>query len=510
MLVVDVVDHAVRIREVLRIEIMRTPGVFRPVRPVQHDGVDRQLALAVLVQRAGQFGLGLVALAALPETVRPLRQQHGLAGQRAVAGQHLVGVVAGDHIVVDRLCGLGPDRQVPRFVGGQRIAMQQRDVRRLDAVPHQLHLVALAGLHLQRELVVPRVPVLAPAVQHQLAVDVELGILAVVQREGMPPVAARGDLAFPHHVAAAALGQVLARGREVRQVLDVLVVHFAFATLDHLPAVDGVARGQRARPALGVEQVQRRAQRLQAARIAVAGDRVAVPQDAVVARGDEIGNRLVDVVLEQFDIAALEVHPALLVQAGAVEGLVFRRFETLADGVVVLALDPGRREGACALGQQRLAGGIEEADPARAGIDLCRDALRADRHLPAGFAHLHRRRCAGLRAHQAGRAGEIAVGIGHHAQDARRDRLDLDVGGGRIGGTHDHTVIDLLDDLLACGVGARCGQGQQRHRQRLQVTHRLLLVRARGHPGSGTGMPARGSISRWPASPAATAGCRRN
>src|SRR6185312_5260738 len=44
---VDGVDHALRIGEALGVETLAAPLILRPVEPVLHDVVDRQLALAV-------------------------------------------------------------------------------------------------------------------------------------------------------------------------------------------------------------------------------------------------------------------------------------------------------------------------------------------------------------------------------------------------------------------------------------------------------------------------------
>ncbi len=230
-------DHAVRIGEMRLVEVVRAPCVLRPVRPVEHDVVDRQLALAVLGQRGDQFVLALVAFAALPETVSPLRQQHRLAGQFAIPGDDLIGVGAGDDVIVDHLPGLGPQRQVLGLGRRQRVAVQQRDVAGIDQVPLDLELVPLARLQREGELVVPRVPVLAPAVDHQFAVDPQLGVLAGVQREAVLAAAAGLDLAFPADLHAALVAG-LGLGRELGQVPEVLVIDFLLAALQHLLAVD--------------------------------------------------------------------------------------------------------------------------------------------------------------------------------------------------------------------------------------------------------------------------------
>src|SRR5690606_35328546 len=418
-----------------------------PVGPVEHDRIDRQLATAVLVQRVGQFLLRLVALAALPEAVGPLGQQHRLAGQLAVAGDHAVGIVGGHDVVVDDLRGLGPDRQIVRLVGRQRIAALQRDVGRLDAIPLDAQVVLLPGLEVQRELVVPGVPVLAPAVDHQLAVDIQLRVLAVEERKRVPAIAPGLDLSFPEHVAASTRREVLALFRKCLESGDELVVDLFLAPRELDIAVDRIGRGQRAGLAVLVVQRHHLANLAQAAWIAVAGDRVVVPEDAVVAARGEVGDRIVDVVLEQLDVAALEVHPALLVQAGAVQSLVIVRLEALADAVVRPAVELGGLEAATAghLRHQRLAGGIEEGDATVEQRDFRRNAGGDHAQLAVRFAGFElRRRAVALHPHQAPGTLEIAIRIGGDADDAVGYDLQAHVGGALGGGAHDEAVVAAL------------------------------------------------------------------
>jgi len=439
----DVLDHAVRIGEVGGIEVVRAPGIFGPVGPVQHDVVDRQLAAAVLVQHAEQLILALVTLAALPEAVRPLGQHHRLAGEFAIAGDHLIGIATGDHVIVHHLPGFGPQREIGGFGLRQRITVQQRDVAGVDQVPLDLDLVAGAGRQLQREFVMPRVPVLAPAVDHQLAVHVQLDVFAAVQGEGMATGGLRLDRAFPDHLRAPTLSAVLALGRERGEILDVLVVHFRLAALDAGLAIDDVAGGQRAGLALGIEHLQRGLQRLQPARVAQAGDRVVVPEQTVIAAGDDERHRHVDVALEQLDVAALLVHPALLMLPEPVDRLIAGRLEALAHAVVRLALHGERAEAAAtgALGQQRLALRVTEAHVSIGFGNIGADPGRDQAH--AATALLHREAWFALHgdAHQARRAREVAVGVGADPHDVVVHQFQPDLGRAGLGRHHHHTVV---------------------------------------------------------------------
>src|SRR5690606_11974426 len=162
-------DHSTRIGEVLIVEIVASPGVFRPVEPVQDDVVDRYPALAILFEDAYQFLLRGIALAALPESERPLRQQGRLAGQPAIAADDFVHTGARDKVVVDRLAALGGNRQSFMLRGWRRWIVQQPEVPALRG-PLDAKRIGLAGFEFDAGSVIPGIPVDSPAVQQLLTV----------------------------------------------------------------------------------------------------------------------------------------------------------------------------------------------------------------------------------------------------------------------------------------------------------------------------------------------------
>ena len=168
-------------------------------------------------------------------------------------------------------------------------------------------------------------------------------------------------------------------------------------------------------------------------------------------------------MLEQFDIAALQVHPALLVQAGAVLALAVLRLETLAHAVVRRAFEFGRDELARALvrgfGQQRLAVLVEEAHLAIAQRDLGGDAGRLQAHAVLALDQLERGDAADRHAHQAGATREVAVQVCADPHDAVIDQLQAHVGGLVVGGPHDHAIGGALYRLR---VGKRRQQCQRK------------------------------------------------
>ncbi len=223
-----------------------------------------------------------------------------------------------------------------------------------------------------------------------------------------------------------------------------------------------------------------------------------------MAAGLEEGNGVVDVVLEQLDVAALQVHPALLMQAGAVEGFVVRRDEALAHALQRAALGLERGE-AAATGdflQQRLAVRIEEAHPSIGQRDFGGDVGRDHAHRIGTLADLELRRALQRCPHQAAATLEIAVTVGTDPHDAVADHLQSHVGGLAVGRAHDHAIGPPFDRL--CRSRLRGGQRQQcRHQDR-----QLRRLRLYPHRVSPLRRPVGTlfSINRSPASPAAAAG----
>ena len=89
-LIVKLFYHACRVGEAVCVEIVVAPFVFRPVEPVLHDIVQRDLSFAKFFDDREQLFLCLVAFAALPEAHRPLRHHRGLAGDCAIPADDLV------------------------------------------------------------------------------------------------------------------------------------------------------------------------------------------------------------------------------------------------------------------------------------------------------------------------------------------------------------------------------------------------------------------------------------
>jgi hypothetical protein len=165
----------------------------------------------------------------------------------------------------------------------QRIVVQQRDIA-VVGNPFDLDGRGNAGGHLHVEVVVPGGPVLTPAIELELPVDVHLEIAAAVELKLVIASLIGFQRAFPGHrlvgqdVRRRAGGRLFAREqflRPVEPVTDVLVVDVLFDTLEFELSVDRVARGETA-------FLARRIADLEIARCIAIRFRVTEARDAVV------------------------------------------------------------------------------------------------------------------------------------------------------------------------------------------------------------------------------------
>ena len=278
--------------------------------------------------------------------------------------------------------------------------------------------------------------------------------------------------AFPDHLDArlAGLAHVAGLDRLARLRLealgpagpfaDELVVHLGLLTLNLELVVLVVAGRQAAEPARGVAHDELVGDHAVGARVAETGDRVVVPQDAVVAAGHDQRNADVDIVLGQLNVVALVVHDALLVLTQAVEGLVRRAFPDLARGqeavVALLVLDGDGVQLAAArpLLQHLLAVLVQETDGAGLTRDLGRRLGGLQHHEVTVGLDLERGGGRGLgRDHQAG--GQIEVRVLGRGDADRLGAIDLkpDAAGGALGRGDDDAAGGALERGLLQGAG---------------------------------------------------------
>ena len=164
---------------------MRAPLILRPVVPVLNDIVDGYLTLAELSEGAFEFLLCLITLTTLPEAQHPLGIERGLASEGAIAGNHLIEVLASNEVIVHILSHLTPDAQLSTLFRTAGLGNTQATVG-LTAIglPFDAQLDALFLLQLDGELIGIGIPGRAPTLRHHfLTVDIHLDVASIIEDE---------------------------------------------------------------------------------------------------------------------------------------------------------------------------------------------------------------------------------------------------------------------------------------------------------------------------------------
>src|SRR5690606_33483882 len=337
--------------------------------PIEHDVIERNFAPAIFRDDIEQLLLARIALAALPEAVRPFRQHDGFACELAITRDHVILRLARDEIVVDRARHVGRERDRTALGFGQRIVVEQRDVAALGN-PLELEPDRRARLHRHFDIVIPRVPVLPPAIEHQLAVEVHLEVAARVHAKLVYAVLRAFERSFPgHRLVVQDVRRGTGRGllclerflRPREAVANVLVVDVLLDALQLQLAVDEVARREAALFSVRVAALEIAGSKPVRLRIADARDAVVVPQDAVVACRDDEGYGDTYVVLGELDVLAVEVDLSVLMLPGTIERLVRAGIETPRDAERGL-LARGLRKKHVAVGILETDGTVRERD----------------------------------------------------------------------------------------------------------------------------------------------------
>ena len=100
MKIMDIINHAFRIRKKLGIKFMGTPGINRPVRPVENYIIKGDSPFTVLFYNINKLILRTVTLATLPETHRPFWHNRCLPCKCTVSADHLVGIIPLNKIII--------------------------------------------------------------------------------------------------------------------------------------------------------------------------------------------------------------------------------------------------------------------------------------------------------------------------------------------------------------------------------------------------------------------------
>ena len=190
------IHHGGGVGKALGIEAVAAPAILGPIEPVLHDIIDWNALVAIALHHVEQFSLRIVALARLPETVNPARHHRCLACQAAVSGDAFVHCRCLHHVIVDRLARLAGEAHRIAIHRWQRIGMFECDVA-LVGLPLDPQLDRLARGKIEFEIVVPWIPVLPPAVEHQLVSRENLHIGRRIEPELVRPRFLRREATGP-------------------------------------------------------------------------------------------------------------------------------------------------------------------------------------------------------------------------------------------------------------------------------------------------------------------------
>ena len=341
MLGMDGVDHTLGIVKAKGVEGECAPRVGTPVVPVHDDVVDRQLAVAEALECIENLALTLVALAALPEAEEPLRHDLRLAGESAIALDHLITVVACDEVIVKLLHHLAPETEFGLLLGKDRCQGTESAIGFTTiGGPFETELVALAGLHANGKLAGIGVPggtpdglvALDTCALHILGIDVAVVdvdplIAAVVMTEVVFAGHTRHDLALEGHLCLIerVFWQVLGRS-------EVLEIDAVLTTYECLLAWCGIGTSKRTCNAILVVEVEEFGQLAVVLGVAEAHQRIAIDKHAIVAARNDEWNGHLGVVLEKLLVLALVVPVVGLMLTEAIECLIGRAFEDNASG----------------------------------------------------------------------------------------------------------------------------------------------------------------------------------
>ena len=409
----DGIHHLLRLREAGAVEFVAAPRILLPVEPVDYYVVNRNPALAVLVQHAQDLFLGVVFLAALPVAHRPFRHDRGLAGEFAVASRNPVAVFCCDEVVINLLLHLTPPaHRCLFFLSFRKMHLQGAVGYASVRHPVDLDWHFLAPFKLHAELVGVRVPRCPPTLRnHFLAVDFHALVACIIEAELIDSALLRVDVALVAHLGS--------EHREVlRQAVDVVEVsgdEVVEVKVLLLPYQSFMARCLVGSGDFGIKD----GKVLPVARIAEAAETVAVPEHAVASRRYCKRNADLGVVLEQFLALPLVVEFFALVLSQAVDALaVIRTAEGLGDGVAVASVHCDILETPVFFAEYQLSVGSVEGYFAVIEAYLHLQGCGADAKLPVFVLHAEILELGLLKDHQGFIVGEPGLGCGADSYDS--------------------------------------------------------------------------------------------
>ena len=167
IIVVDIVNHTLGVGESLKVELKATPLILLPIEPILHHHIHRNLTLAELTENTFHLFLGVVFLAALPESESPLRHYLCATSEETITLDYIVIVLSSNEVVVHLFIHLSPDRHPTLLLLCLWSSSSQSAVCHTTVwLPFDAQRSALAFFEVNLKLISVGVPCSAPTLGH--------------------------------------------------------------------------------------------------------------------------------------------------------------------------------------------------------------------------------------------------------------------------------------------------------------------------------------------------------
>ena len=194
--------HSFRIRETSFVELMTTPGIFRPVAPVEHNIINGNLTFTEFLQSIQYFFLRLITFAALPVSHRPLRHDLWFSGQSTISTDYLVHILTINKIIIDFILHFSPPRLFVLFFSRYRRQCTQTAIGYIAIRnPFNFQWNTFTGFQIYGKLITVCIPSRTPTFgNHQFTINIYLHISCIIEDKTEPTTLHRLNFSFIRHL----------------------------------------------------------------------------------------------------------------------------------------------------------------------------------------------------------------------------------------------------------------------------------------------------------------------
>ena len=177
------VDHSLRIRETILVEFMTSPGIFRPVIPVEDNIVNRNLTVAETFQCTKHFIRCIILFTALPESHCPFRHDRSFSGKSTVTADYIIHIITGYKIIIKLLGHFTPPRLLALFFRINRTQYTQSRVRNSSIrFPFYFKRNFLSSFQVDSKFITVRIPCRTPAFRnYQFIIYIYFRITGIIK-----------------------------------------------------------------------------------------------------------------------------------------------------------------------------------------------------------------------------------------------------------------------------------------------------------------------------------------